>query len=321
MLKIHSLNVGEGDATLLEWDAAGVTRYALIDTGLEDTGSVEGDPRRRCVEHLERYGVTVLEFLAITHLHRDHSQALGDVLSQVKTKRFFTSYLPADGSRRAPAEPETAIAKVKKMAIDLNRYSDCVERMRQAGTELVTVRENGVFYDDGVIRVEFLMPTKCCLKLQNLLFDMVLAGEPVPEPVKANISGVRNNNSLRLRVYFAGRVYECDGDYYAEDGEREDLAPCDILKVAHHGDIKSMNPKLARKLSPAYAVISWSGRFKPEKDRPSASVTKALRDAGAELFFTGPWAEPGYPAEYREEALFTVGDDGSITPPARAYRV
>lgn len=320
MLNIHFLNVGEGDSTLLEWTAGGVTKYALIDTGLEDIGQVEGDLRKCCVDQLRDKGITKLEFLAITHLHRDHSQALGDVLAQAKPKRFFTSYLPADTALRAPAEPETALPKVKKMAVDLNRYSEWVEQMHLSGTELTAVTESGVLYDDGTLRVAFLMPSKCCLRLQNTLFDMILAGQPVPEAVKAQISGMRNNNSLRLRISFAGRVFECDGDYYYEDAEREDLEPCDILKVAHHGDMKSMNPKLAEKLSPAYAVISWSARYKPEKDRPSMAVTKALRDVGAEVFFTGPRGEPGHPAEDRVEAVFTVDDDGTVIPPERAYR-
>lgn len=320
MLKIHFINVGEGDSTLLEWTANGETRYALIDVGLSDVGCAEGDPRITATAFLKDKGITELEFLAITHLHRDHAEALGDVIAQARPKRFFTSFVPSDTSLRAPEEPEAALTKVKKLAVDLSSYCVFIQKMYDMGTEVTEIQTSGLLYEDDAVYIDVLSPAKGRLKLQNLIFESILLGETLPGSIKAHIAGMRNNNSLRLRVHYAGRLFGCDGDYYAEDAEREQLDRCDILKVAHHGDKKSLNETVVDKLTPAYAIISWSARYKPDKDRPSSNVTRWLRNAGAEVYFTGPFAEPGHPAEYHDEILFTIRDDGSIIPPERAYR-
>ena len=315
MLRIHQINVAGGDAALLEWTNAGKTFFGLIDTGLQDVGESEDSMRIRCADYLKKKHVSELEFLIITHLHRDHAQALGNVLDVARVKKVYASYFPEDLTKRAPLEPETAIPKVKKLAVDISQYADNIQRMLDEGTELNLVREDGVWFDDGVLTLDFMCATDICVAIQNDFFDNLLKGSPMPESMKAIMAGARNQNSLRVRVNYAGRCYECDGDYYACDAERQELRRCDILKVAHHADIKSMTPALAKKLKPKYAIVSWSDEYKPLKDRPSQKSVDALRSVGATIYYTDCYPEQGQKIRYWEAVVFVITDKGKIIPP------
>ena len=59
-LKVHFLDVGQGLAVLWEYQG----RFALWDTGPDSVG---------VIDTLKRYGVDSLEWIALSHWHRDHS--------------------------------------------------------------------------------------------------------------------------------------------------------------------------------------------------------------------------------------------------------
>ena len=87
-LALHFLDVGQGDAALVE-TAAG--HWVLIDAGPSDDRSDAG--LRVVVPFLEQHGVHRLEAVVLSHGHRDHYGGLIAVLKAIEVGRVFE---PAD---------------------------------------------------------------------------------------------------------------------------------------------------------------------------------------------------------------------------------
>ncbi len=83
-LALHFLDVGQGDAALVE-TAAG--HWVLIDAGPSDDRSDAG--LRVVIPFLERRGVHRLEAVVLSHGHRDHFGGLAAVLRTIEVGRVF----------------------------------------------------------------------------------------------------------------------------------------------------------------------------------------------------------------------------------------
>lgn len=83
-LTLHFLDVGQGDATLIETPAG---RWMLIDAGPSDRQFDAG--RRVIVPYLRRQGVRRLEAVFLSHGHRDHYGGLEAVLDAMPVGRIF----------------------------------------------------------------------------------------------------------------------------------------------------------------------------------------------------------------------------------------
>lgn len=92
-----------------------------------------------------------------------------------------------------------------------------------------------------------------------------------------------NNCSLVVTVTHAGNRLLFAGDI--EKQRIRDLLntlqPCDFLKVPHHGVYNSALPELFSTVSPAYAVITDSG-----KNPADAETLEALETSGTQIFET-----------------------------------
>lgn len=73
-LKLHMLDVGQGDSLLLECDGS----YMLVDAGEADKGN-------RVVEYLKGQNVRRLSYAVITHPHSDHFGGMKKVLQSIPT--------------------------------------------------------------------------------------------------------------------------------------------------------------------------------------------------------------------------------------------
>ena len=97
-----------------------------------------------------------------------------------------------------------------------------------------------------------------------------------------------NNNSLVLRfsspagsILFTGDMKKDEADELLTAGL---LAPCDLLKVGHHGDNKATTKDLVRAVLPKAAVIMTDSR--EETDTPAPSVLSRLADVGCKTYVT-----------------------------------
>lgn len=72
-LKVHFIDVGEGDSILIETDG----KYMLIDAG-------ENDKSQVVISYLDNLGIEKLDYVIATHPHSDHIGGMADVIRHYK---------------------------------------------------------------------------------------------------------------------------------------------------------------------------------------------------------------------------------------------
>ena len=78
-LRVHFIDVGQGDSTLLESDG----EFVLVDAG-EDLNA------DTLVTYLISHGVRRLKYAVVTHPHSDHYGGMAAVLDSIPAERFIT---------------------------------------------------------------------------------------------------------------------------------------------------------------------------------------------------------------------------------------
>lgn len=315
MLKIHFINVADGDSILIEDLSVNPPFRMLVDAGNAEMKPAAADSlRQTCDQYLSSLDVKSIDLLVITHLHLDHFGGLQKAIAHREIKRLYAAYLPAVPGGRIRPEPD-AVKTVCGMIESINRWSADVAALRLLGCDMHAVTEGTVVLQPTQnLKIEIHVPDADGSAHQHALWDALLAGKDGSEEDKIRASKNRNPCSLRLRLTFAGRVVELPGDCYGEIWE-DKAGACDLFKLPHHGDAKSVTPKLVQKLSPRYAVISCANEYVPEKDRPSASVVSMLRGLGTRVWYTDSYSD-GVQEAGRYRALeFAITRSGEIICP------
>lgn len=312
MLKIHFFNVAEGDSILMEYEGGSKPYRVLVDTGRSSLPESAGSLRQTASRHLRKLGIEFIDTLILTHLHVDHIQDLPEIMKTVRFGCIYSTWFPPDPTLRT-REIHSELKAVRELPQDLNTIAEGVQIAERSGTELMTVTgDTNLPIDSAYGSILIRMPSGDTLPYQNAVCSRLFTGDDVPEDEIFRAAKLRNSNSLRILVRYAGKVISLDGDYLACDAENEVQSPCDILKVAHHGDKKSMTDKLASMLRPKYAVISCMREYVGNKDRPSKTTAEQLRKYGAEIFYTDCFAEEGRLPQFHSEVLITVRENGEI---------
>lgn len=308
MLKLDFLNVGDGDAILIREDASDFTM--LVDTGRPHVEFTSGSKRRACLNHLMEEHIDHIDLMVLTHLHFDHIGGALAVLRHIPVKRLMAAYLPPEGARWIFA-PNSAEKTIIGMIDALNLFADIVSAARAAGTHCeVAARKPETLTERLSLRP--VPPDDALLLRQKAHFDAIYQGEPMPEDVLYAISKERNISSLRLRLFYAGKQILLTGDSYAAYWENDPEEPCDILKVPHHGDDKSMTQKLLTRLQPEYAVISCENAATPKKERPAPQVLSMLLDQVPHVLCTENRLFERYPATTQLGVRIEIDPDGTI---------
>jgi beta-lactamase superfamily II metal-dependent hydrolase len=107
-LKIHILNIGQGDAILLEKG----TWRAVIDGGPSPTALLDTLKSRK---------IDSLDFVALTHHNLDHSGGLNAVLSELKVGHFYSS---SDTANAYQWNKIDSILKQKQISSTLLKRND-----------------------------------------------------------------------------------------------------------------------------------------------------------------------------------------------------
>lgn len=230
-LRVTVLDVGQGLAVLLEYDG----RYGLYDSGPDSAGL--GDS-------LRARGVEELEWVVLSHNHRDHVGGFVDgslsEKSPVRIKRLFVGPDTAGGIWR---DSVLYVAHKRGIPVDTLVRGDVVQ-LGPAG---------------GSLSAE--MP------------DIRVMWPPDYETVDGN------HGSVVLQVSWGAGSALLTGDLDSL-GEREilELSPtlsADLLQVGHHGSAGSSALAFLAQVAPEYAVVSV-GDGNPY-GHPAESVVQKLR--------------------------------------------
>lgn len=277
MLKIDFINVGYGDATLLR-----VGDFAmLVDCGDEHVG--QGPMRISAAEYLRREGVSRIDCLLISHLHKDHVGGIGALIGAVEVGELWASYLPP-----CPPSAGTEGAGAKNLADALRLFYDAAETLKRRGCKLVELGGAPSLTREACgLAIVLDPPEKALCLRQKRILDDYLAGRG---DALAELDGFINDVSLRLRLIYRGVKIDLPGDARAACRLRAGVHSCDVLKLSHHGHPDSLSPALLDALRPAYAIISVSN---DRADCPAPEILKALQKRVPHLYFTDAVRTPG----------------------------
>lgn len=318
MLKLHFINVGDGDATLVEELGEGRAFRMLVDAGREDVGEAPGSLRGTAAAYLAELGITRLDALVVTHLHEDHFGGIAALPEGISVGTAYSGFfpcLPVASMVRTGAEEKT----VRGLMDCLERWTACTEMLAARGCRLYQAEETALLALTPELEAELICDDPAAAASQRQVWGDMLAGRAADPDRVWWSSKFRNPGSLRLELRYAGRRIQLAGDCYGAVWEKH-AVPCDIFKVPHHGDAKAVTPELARRLHPAHAVISCSSEYIARKDRPSLSTTAALEACGSRLWFTDSFRMPGRAAERWTSVKFVIEEDGTILPPEHEGR-
>ena len=239
--------------------------------------------RISAADFLRREGISTLDILVLTHLHRDHSGGLTELLRDVAVKKFWCNCLPDKSFWGGSVSvPETFTAGARCLLESMNIYLKALSVMEAQGTEITQVTPCAAALTPHLTAELFqeaapIFDRQAAI-WQNVLEDRADNGE------LDELDGFINNTSLRLRLTCGGNTVELPGDIYADCWERHDIPPCTLVKLPHHGHKDSITPRLLDMLDPRYVVISVSNSR--TDDCPAASVLQMVREKGCELHIT-----------------------------------
>lgn len=310
MLKVDFINVGDGDAVLLRCDDGGITRTILIDCGRPHVEFVQGSKRGSCLDWLMREGVDRIDLMVISHLHFDHFGGALAVLRHMPVAKILALYLPREGARWI-ALPEREVKTIVGMCDVLNLWNDTIVLAESQGTECREADAEDLLIGD--VKLRFILPDNALRTRQKALFHTLYAGQEPHEDELRAVSAERNCSSLIVLAEYADRRILLPGDSYASYWQDAGLPHCDILKLPHHGDGKSINETLLRSLSPAFAVISCQNDPAQKKDRPNAEVLALLLEQVPRVLCTENRPFPFYPGTTQDAIRFTIERDGMIS--------
>lgn len=309
MLRVDFINVGDGDAILLREEKMGITHTVLVDCGRPHVEFVAGSKRSSCLDYLMREGIEKIDLMVVTHLHFDHMGGALAVLRHFPVAELVALYLPPKDARwicRSPRENKTVVG----MCDSLNMWNDTVCVANGLGTKCREAVEAEC--EIGNIRLHMYLPDAALVARQKAVFHALYRAENFTDEALVDISKERNPSSLILRAEYAGRSLLLTGDSYAVCWQDKGIAPCDILKLPHHGDGKSMTEPLLRSLSPTYAVVSCQNNPESKKDRPNAQVLEMLLRLVPYVLCTENKPFPNYPARTHSAIRFLIEEDGSV---------
>lgn len=308
MLKLDFLNVGDGDAILIRKDAQGFTM--LVDAGRPFVEFAKGSRRMSALNHLMKERVACVDLLVLTHLHIDHIGGALEVLRHIPVRRMIAAYLPPEDAGWIDS-PDSGEKTIVGLCDTLNMFRDAVADARARGVvcELAAPAEESPVPG---LSWRFTLPDGALLARQKEMFDRLYHGGMASEDALYAISKDRNNSSLLLRLTYAGRSVLLTGDSYAKYWEDAPEPPCDILKVPHHGDDKSMTERLIARLHPEYAVVSCENNAVPKKERPAPFVMNLLYERVPHVLCTENREFPNFPAATNRAVRLEIHDDGSI---------
>ena len=284
MLTLDFINVGYGDAILIR--DTGAAFSMLVDCGDITVG--DGGPESKRIsaaEFLRREGIHTLDLLVLTHLHRDHSGGLTELLRTVNVREFWCSYLPPHEHWGGRVRVEKGFSAGSRCLLEsLNIYLLALKTLEAQNTAIRLIEQSlpsaGLTASLGT---EVYLEDRELFRRQSEIWQSVLEGNPSDKELD-ELDHFINNTSIRLRLICKETAVELPGDMYADCWEKHEIPPCTLVKLPHHGHRDSITPHLLDMLAPKTVVISVSNTR--TDDCPAASVLQMVREKGCALYVT-----------------------------------
>ena len=225
-LRVSFIDVGQGLAVLLEYGG----RFALYDTGPDSVGVVDS---------LVARGVDTLEWVVMSHSHRDHAGGILELGGAAGSAR--DGIAPRVHVRHLYVGPDTAGGFVRGSVLGLARRFDIPVDTLVRGSSLGQISGCGSIAGGD-----------CAGSGDAPRFNALWPPDYVHEG--------GNPASVVLRAEFGAASMLLTGDLDSA-GERRllELSPtlsADLLQVPHHGSAGSSSLRFIAQVAPDYAVAS-----------------------------------------------------------------
>ncbi len=228
MLKLRIMDVGQGQSIILEW---GKNKRALIDGGgfyskNFDTGKDILRPVLSANHPLK------IEFLALTHPHRDHIKGFLFLAKTFQINRVYSSLLPMI---------DVPIGKHSHLAKEL----DTILKKRSIPRQILTCGDR-IYLEDNLF-LEILSPPKGIVPKGNtgIIFRLVAKNHGL-----ALIPGDAEHKDLKNLL------------------KTQQNLQADVLILPHHGSKTGFLPKFYQKVQPRVAVASTGNLNKHDFPAP-----------------------------------------------------
>lgn len=237
---VHYLDVEKCNCVLVRSSDG---HFMLIDAGSNDDAHTA-----QIVSYLQKQGVKTLDYLLITHPHKDHIRAVPQILDHFEVDEVLMGEF----------EPETVGSKTYQRVLEALAAKD----------PLVTNPQPGETYALG-----------------SASFT-ILANDDSAETASKNLNDC--SIGLIFSDGYHRFLFYGDGEEEMEKKLREsgfDLS-CDVMMAAHHGGKSSTKRKTLEAVRPQIAVISCGIDGDGEKQEPSDKVLARLEEYGVEVYRT-----------------------------------
>lgn len=280
-LRMHFLDVGQGDCTIIEFPDG---KSMIIDggDGSEDTA-------KTVLRYANALKIKKFDFMVLTHAHADHVGALDTVLKYIGAK---TVYCP----------------KINDYSVNPEYADFCICLEKSSATKVYT--EIGLYYcseGEYSYRFAFLSPHK----IENPSCEYNEVNDGVFGETEMN------DTSAVLLIEYQGRRALFCGDASSnieeklmrsdrfegwKSGELTDLhLKADILKVSHHGSSSATSEEFIAYLEVETAIISC-GKYNTYGHPHDETLTRLL-EANVNVLRT----------DKKGNILITIGKDGNYT--------
>ena len=284
-LKIHFIDVGQGDACLIIGEN---NTKILIDGG----GSSSYDVGKNVLlPYLLDRQITCLDYIIISHFDDDHVGGLLTILEELKVKNVIIGKQPEDSEN---FEKLKKIIKKKKIKIIVVGADDPVCPQTQENKEELRINNVGV---------DVLGDPKRIYIEEKLYFDLIW-----PDTQNKISENPLNNNSLVIKLnyknfsmLFTGDIEElAEKQIIQKYKENPEIIKSTVLKVAHHGSKTSSTQDIINIIKPQIALIGVGENNK--FGHPNKEIIKRLKDIGAKIYRT----------DQDGEITITVNKNGTI---------
>lgn len=231
-LKISMLNVGQGDAILIQTGKQTI----LIDTS--DT-----DERELLVSELEKFSVTKIDKLILTHPHADHIGNAKVLINPSKKELAANPYLEKISVAEVYDNGVNATSPLYKSYMKAVDAKDINHRALKVGDTL----------DFGnSVKFTVLYPPK-------ELIDAVNNGQK-SDPNNESVVGKLTYKKFSM-MFTGDAEKKVESELWADNDAK--VLKCDVLKAGHHGSYTASTENFVKAVDPSYVLISCG----PEEEK------------------------------------------------------
>ena len=232
-LKISMLNVGQGDAILIQTGKQTV----LVDTS--DT-----DERELLVRELEKFSVTKIDKLILTHPHADHIGSAKALINPSKKEVTANPYLE-----------KISVAEVYDNGIlsTSQLYKSYMKAISVKGITHTALKAGDTLDLGGGVKFNVLYPT-------SELVKAVDDGKQKTDPNNESIVGKLTYKKFSM-MFTGDAEKEAEATILANNKAK--ALKCDVLKAGHHGSYTASTKDFVAAVNPSVVLISCG----PDEER------------------------------------------------------